>query len=720
MIGYKRQTDDISYAKRLMSTEVKSMVAKLLAKEDVIVQRGDFQTASFDLKNRVLKLPLWKTVTNDELDLFIGHEVSHALHTPTDAIDKFVARFKGVPFSLCNVVEDVRIERIIQQEYPGLIKSFTSAYKSLYEKDFFQLKETPVSERGFVDRLNLTAKLGKNVDIEFTAEEQELVDATFATKTFEDVLDVCERIKDFVDENEPEPEDKSETPSNNQANSDLSEDQNAADGYSDFQSSEDEEESNENKNETDDAGEGDKDKDDGLDEAIKGVLASLNAPRYNAKSQDDFDETLSKDIIQCSNDYGDVVVNFIEPTKERIEFVVKSYDQVAKSRKEAEANASSYSFARPLMLENFEEFKATNKKYISALKREFDMKKAAYQYSRATVSKTGKLDVNKLYSYKYSEDIFNSVTNLADAKNHGMLFMIDLSGSMADQIGTIYKQAINLGLFCKSVGIPFEIYGFTASDFVDRDEYKNRFTACRGMIDLSQVKIIELLNSSLPNKKFKEAVQEMYIAAEKYERYECVSRLEQMAGTPLSQTIVCMHHIAKKFIAKHKPQHLTTMFLTDGDGHSLSFEGDCYVARGAEAIGKIHGNTVTFSDSTQDRYINQTLLENYKKVTNSRLIHFFLVNFKNELLRHYYIPQTAKAQWRSFTRDKLITLDGVKGYDRVFITKDNKRDLDTDKDFKDANTEGLTDTALKNAFIKHNKNKKGQRVFVNKFVEIVA
>ena len=97
------------------------------------------------------------------------------------------------------------------------------------------------------------------------------------------------------------------------------------------------------------------------------------------------------------------------------------------------------------------------------------MKKSAYQYSRATVAKSGVLDVNKLHAYKYSEDIFSSITTLADAKSHGMFFIVDMSASMSNEIGTVYKQAINLSMFCKSVGIPFKVYGFTNK----RNYYRN-------------------------------------------------------------------------------------------------------------------------------------------------------------------------------------------------------------------------------------------------------
>ena len=38
----------------------KSLLAKLLASENITVEHGNYQTASFDVKNRVIRLPIFK------------------------------------------------------------------------------------------------------------------------------------------------------------------------------------------------------------------------------------------------------------------------------------------------------------------------------------------------------------------------------------------------------------------------------------------------------------------------------------------------------------------------------------------------------------------------------------------------------------------------------------------------------------------------------------
>ena len=48
--------------------------------------------------------------------------------------------------------------------------------------------------------------------------------------------------------------------------------------------------------------------------------------------------------------------------------------------------------------------------------KEFECKKAADSYARATTSRTGVLDCSKLHTYKYNEDLFKKVTTLAEVK----------------------------------------------------------------------------------------------------------------------------------------------------------------------------------------------------------------------------------------------------------------------------------------------------------------
>ena len=60
----------------------KSQLAKLLATENIEVQENAVQTASFDVVNRVLTIPVFKEEQKCKhvYDMLVGHEVSHALN----------------------------------------------------------------------------------------------------------------------------------------------------------------------------------------------------------------------------------------------------------------------------------------------------------------------------------------------------------------------------------------------------------------------------------------------------------------------------------------------------------------------------------------------------------------------------------------------------------------------------------------------------------------
>ena len=73
----------------------KDNLAKLLAKENLTIVHRKVPTAYFDLKNRILCCPILKEDISAELyDLFMGHEVSHALNTPYEGVHSAVTKNK--------------------------------------------------------------------------------------------------------------------------------------------------------------------------------------------------------------------------------------------------------------------------------------------------------------------------------------------------------------------------------------------------------------------------------------------------------------------------------------------------------------------------------------------------------------------------------------------------------------------------------------------------
>ena len=187
--------------------EQKSLLAKLMATENMIIRQSKVATASFDVLNRVLTVPILdRNISKELYDLFMGHEVGHALWTEVEGMKK--AKSDKVNMSVLNVVEDSRIERKIKTKYPGIKSSFVKGYSELFEQNFFETEGKELSQYNFIDKVNLHCKIGASLALPFDDEEKMLLDEVESTETFEDSVEVtkkiCEYMKDKLEEIEKE------------------------------------------------------------------------------------------------------------------------------------------------------------------------------------------------------------------------------------------------------------------------------------------------------------------------------------------------------------------------------------------------------------------------------------------------------------------------------------------------------------------------------------
>ena len=116
--------------------EIKSHLAKLLATEDLVVEHRYVETAQFNVHTRVLTLPMWEKASGVVYDMLVGHEVGHALYTP----DRNWFQEKKIPPQLVNIIEDVRIEKLMKRRYAGIPKTFYRGYQELSDEDFFAIE----------------------------------------------------------------------------------------------------------------------------------------------------------------------------------------------------------------------------------------------------------------------------------------------------------------------------------------------------------------------------------------------------------------------------------------------------------------------------------------------------------------------------------------------------------------------------------------------------
>ena len=101
--------------------EQKSLLGKLLASENLVIEHKKVPTAYFNLKARTITLPTFKEMTGEVYDLLVSHEVSHGLHTPAEGWHDAVIDNKALK-SYLNVVEDARIELVRSEVFQGSLQ----------------------------------------------------------------------------------------------------------------------------------------------------------------------------------------------------------------------------------------------------------------------------------------------------------------------------------------------------------------------------------------------------------------------------------------------------------------------------------------------------------------------------------------------------------------------------------------------------------------------
>jgi hypothetical protein len=694
-----------------MATQSKSILAKLLANENITVQHGNYQTAFFDVEKRVLGLPLWKDMSKSLTDLLIGHEVGHALFTPVDGWHDSTTEIPGCPRSYVNVVEDIRIEKKIQSKYPGLVRAFKMGYKDLFDKDFFGTNNREILSYSLVDRINIKAKLRDLVEVPFTQEEQPLVDMAMSVETWEDVLNTCRALFEYMKEQKENNNENSESNSSqnqDEYSEDQSEDLSMGSQPSSEENGEEDETPEELGSETINAS-GEPTVDDQEQEA--GDISGNETSPETVETDDAFRGNEKQLLDQDEHGRQPLYVRSI--TRNQYKEMLFTYSDVQKSRKE-------HQNTHPVLIEeDYKSFLDETKRTTGLMAKEFEMRKAAYRTQRAQTARTGALDVSKLYSYKYNDDIFAKVTNLADAKSHGMIMMIDYSGSMDRILGDTIKQTLNLAMFCKKVNIPFEIYGFTSGDDCGR-KYS---PLNEGDVDHQDTRIFELLNSSMKKPVYEEAFKMLYLRSVDSPYYSCLSRVEAFGGTPLNEVLMATDFIVSDFRAKFPVQKVNFILLTDGDGRNVrvqhswgaKYSYDMMIDKNGK-LSKVSRRSVPCTTHLLNELRKQGVTTvGYRLAERNYDFNSAVWSTSNRFIDSDEMKSIRKV----YNKQKFLSMDDTIGYDRYFVIKADRKSLDTDIDDLEIDA-NASKAQITKAFKKHASSKKGNRVLATRFAEIVA
>ena len=743
----------------------KSTIAKLLSEEDINVVQKQATTASFDVQNRELVLPIWKDEMSDNIaDLLVCHEIGHALYTSKAMLDKMIER--KIEKTFVNVIEDARIEKMVQQKYAGSRTVFLKGYKELVDKDFFGTKDKDISKMNLIDRINLHYKSVSNVP--FAEQEKIWVEKVGNVKTEDDVLNLAEELYKWMQENKEsqgeEPEQGQESQSS--AGSETSQEQS--------QSSGSEESTNNDSGQTQSQGSNDEEGDEEQNgstsqlkqdsEETEGTQEIITNGQEGGQSQGkEFTATTDTSYNNKFNEVRDIDAkdrNYSFIPKVKLDKAIISPKEIfeicRKHYKVTEATDSNHVKFISSTTEELKGIKNDSKKVISYMVKEFEMKKSADLYKRATVSKTGSLNMGALHSYKFNEDLFAKVTTMPGATNHAMVMFLDWSGSMADNLPQTLKQLFNLVWFCNRVKIPFEVYAFTdawnGSRYYGNEEGITKIQDFKsGDMIINDVKLLNYFSSKMNKNDQDEMMDYLWKMCQAWVGFRdwrnggypiTPPKKLTLGGTPLNHAIVTAMDILPKYKKETGVQRLNTVFLTDGYSHTVQKKyvviddkkTDDYVSSTfvQSVVTDPITNTTIIQESNSGfrrRHVSQTtmLLKLLKKrVPDMNILGFFIAGSgRKGYVKKDIIMEEMNCSWeeagtylKEINKNKVLVNSKKEGYDEHYLMPGGEK-LDIESGDLDVEV-GASKANLKRAFVKASKGKVTSRVLLNKFIQMVA
>lgn len=736
----------------MMQVNNKDLLAKLLAVENLQVVRAPVQTASFDIKSRTLVLPQWKEMSVNVEDMLIAHEVGHALFTDMEYLES--ENFRSLKGYL-NVIEDVRIERKMKDKYPGLRKSFTLGYKELNERDFFGVKDMTLSSLLLIDRINLYYKAGFNCGVKFNPTEFQFVSRAAKVDTLKEVHALAQEIWDYtkqqlIEQKRQRQESKSEEDLEEEAQEELESWQNeyddlGEDEYKDLWNAD---------------GEDDDELLDDLPDSSMEHPTAEDAEDMTAISSTKFDDPVDptqvtedeldsktarilRERLQELADTETIVrnykVNYVTSYIDDNDIIVPYkyiYQDMAQS---IESAFEDYEIPKEQRAKHFIDkkanaikFKEENNRIVNYLVKEFEMRKSASEYVRTKESKSGQLNSSKLAVYKFSDDIFKKFSEVMEDKNHGMIFLVDWSGSMCDYIDDTIRQVVLLAMFCQKIQIPYHVYafsdGFRYNNQDERTNWDKVRTGDKDSFAIYNTNLLEFFSHKMTTTEFNRAVEYMLDRPYRITNY-------QLNGTPLNESLFYLTDYIGKFKSMNNLEKIHLITLTDGDASGASPVNGSMSTMSYETgerrkvINVINDHVTKKQYRIHDNRMDQTkiLLSVIKDRYNCTLIGFYLGKATNKHILSFVRNNTSindlSISWalvdeiRTSCRKNQFSLVPSTGRDEFYYLpvtnmKIQDEELEVSKD--------MSSKQIARAFNKYLNIQKTNRVLLNRFVGMIA
>ena len=768
----------------------KSNLAKLMATENITVIHKKIPTAYFDVKNRILACPTFKDDMSNELyDLFMGHEVGHALYTPYEGLHSTLKQNRTLKGYL-NVIEDVRIEKGIKNKYAGLRKSFYKAYDELMQRDFFGLKGRDLQSLALIDKINLITKCGSRVSITLNEEETEWLKKAESCKTWEDVVEVSEALYNWSKENETRDEEDKTVTTQQVPDFEDDEEENEEEGNSyDLGQDDDEDDEDEEEVGSSSSNEDGEDEEQEESEQIRETgKKGGDATDENFAQHDDEDgarEALTEHNAHNNEDMfvdeNAIIKTFIDLKKKfkqnPVENILYSYDKVLNDWRKFRGEEGT----DQELLKKGETYRkylqSKNKKIVSHMAKEFEMRQTAMRSLKAYTGKSGDLDMNRLAKYQIVDDIFKRVTYIPDGKNHGVNVLLDWSGSISYELEDLIEQSIILAEFCRLVQIPFRVYAFSDQiETEDAYDYASRGGKLVEFLsnEMNSRQYTEMLNnmSLLMLNKFHDDVFYSYtnLKKKRREEYNKIFGIYiddenawdirykpgfngshrphnyRLGGTPLNHTLVGLRKFLPEFNKKYGIEKSILTVITDGYSHGSDYLRESEEENAdrrsqtddswREIVNRYildpYSNKVYPYDTRNERYgyndfeLTQNLLEWISDTCNVVVTGYFVFSKKGDFTATIsdiksdddgYDYQERDQMWRDMKKTGVVIK--AKGYNKLFLTCASTLGATGDDELND-DLVGAKKSKVMAAFKRNQKGKTTSRFLTNEFIKEIA
>lgn len=744
-------------------------LARLLATENLHVEHAsDAQTASFDLNSRTLTLPVWDRANPHTYDMLVGHEVGHALFTPNgeDGWCEAAATIGGesgrrTAQTYLNIVEDARIERLIQSRYPGLRKDFFHGYRDVWSQGFFGMTDArKVAAAGLPDRLNLHFKVGSFVTIPFFNDaERDFVKRIGAALTWQEVVEIAGDL--FAYMKNPLPPDEPQD----------GEDESDSDDEFDFEDSSDDGESEDGESADGESFDADADDADADAEQPQGE-SGKGEPQSGESSDSDSDDESEKensrpakrngttketdgvpeeastdgalqrhlDRLNGPTSRGRIVHAYLP--KPNIKNIVRDYKRVL----------SDIGYLADKKNSEYDSWSAENRKTVELMAKAFDLKKAAEATARTSIRRTGVLDTGSLHKYRFTEDIFRKTSFTQDGKNHGMILILDWSGSMSGQMLDTVKQLITLVGFCRRVAIPFEVYAFTDRHEIitknlsengvslsndpyheEKDIFSRQWTAQNGKtsVSVTPLCLLNLFSSRMNRAETDRIAKTLHSMFDGSLYYGSSPRGYSLGGTPMNAALLAVREIAKDFRKATRVQILNTIVLTDGEASdSVNYPAFADAKERNEKMGWVNGcgPTIMVHDGESgrqwygDSWHGQTAnVVNCLRADAGTKVIQMMIGYARASVNCY--GETAQRTWSEEGFYETTKIANQHGWDAAFVIKSSAKEVTMEELLAKrtaAPDKTVTTANIKNAFIKQMKSRTSSRVLVNRLTDLIA